>query len=650
MQSTLYPPHSQHGEGGPLGVPPSSRRLRRTALDFAAIYIGLILLALVVGALSWQFWHANRIFTGVTVAGVPIGGMTRASAIAQLDQSLQTVPLPPVSLGYDNRLWPLGAASPNSGQASSSIRVQADLMAAINEAYLVGRRGRFSNRIVEQLRSFLAGFEVAPQMTFDRGHLRQLVSQVASIVHQPTLAGREIDGVIVAPQPGVDVDVEGTLQLLIAELYEKGHQRNTLTVPLVVHQSMPPVADVATVSNGAGSPLGATRAVALRSPLIVRNGSFGLEMALDPKVLDDLLFSASPPRLDPDRVARLLDGWAEQIDIPARDARLQFNPATGTTSILQTSQTGRSLNIEATAAAMQEALDANAASSTLVIDAVVPAIDMNRIPEMGINELVSSGTSYFRGSSAARIHNIEVAAAKFEGVVIPPGGIFSFNEHVEDVTSANGFDESLIIFGNETAVGVGGGVCQVSTTVFRAAYEAGMPIVERYNHGYVVGWYGAPGLDATIYTPSVDFRFRNDTANHILIDPIVDSAAGVITFNFYGTKPARQVIIGEPTQSEVVEPEPPVYREDTTLATGQIEQVEYENKGMIIEVQRTIIENGETRTDAIRSKYRPWQAVYEYGPGTAIPEQEEAEAVASEEGSGEGNGVAETAPAAPDAP
>ena len=608
---------------------------------------------------SWQFWHTNRIFTGVTVAGVPIGGMTRAGAITRLNQTLQTVPLPPVSLSYQGRQWPLSAVNSNEGRSTGSaggtIRVETDLMAALNRAYLVGRSGSLVDRVIDQLRAFLAGYEVAPRMTFDRGQLRQLISRVASTLHQPALPSREIDGVMIPAQIGIDVDVESTLQTLIHELYEKGHQRDALIVPLVVRQIAAPeeVAQERPESAALNGSSSAENGASLRAPLILRNDSFGLEMALDPKVLSDLLFSTNPPRLDPDKTARLLQSWAQQIDIPTRDARIQFNPATGTTSILQTSQTGRRLNIEATAASIQEAVDANLTSSALVVDVVAPAVDMNRIPEMGIKELVSTGTSYFRGSSAARIHNIEVAASKFEGVVIPPGEIFSFNEHVEDVTSANGFDESLIIFGNETAVGVGGGVCQVSTTVFRAAYQAGMPIVERYNHGYVVGWYGAPGLDATIYTPTVDFRFRNDTGNYILIDPVVDSVAGAITFNFYGTKPERQVIIGEPVQAEIVEPEPPVYRVDESLAAGEIQQVEYENKGMLVEVERTIIENGETRTDTLTSKYRPWQAVFKVGPGTPLPNQEESEAGPADSGektSGEGTTDGAVANPAPDDP
>ena len=222
-----------------------------------------------------------------------------------------------------------------------------------------------------------------------------------------------------------------------------------------------------------------------------------------------------------------LEMLAEQFDVPARDARLRFNPATGGITVLRSSQTGRALDIDATVAGIEGALVAGQETRQLVIAEVAPAVDMNRIAEMGIRELVASGTTYFAGSSAARVRNIEVAAEKFDGVVIPPGESFSFNQHVEDVTGANGFEDSLIIWGDRTAVGVGGGVCQVSTTIFRAAYAGGLPIVERYNHGYVVDWYGEPGLDATIYTPTVDFRFRNDTDAYLLVEPVVDSAGGV---------------------------------------------------------------------------------------------------------------------------
>jgi vancomycin resistance protein YoaR len=238
---------------------------------------------------------------------------------------------------------------------------------------------------------------------------------------------------------------------------------------------------------------------------------------------------------------------------------------------------------------------------------------------MGIRELVATGTTYFAGSSANRVRNIEVAAEKFEGVVIPPGGLFSFNEVVRDVSAANGFEDSLIIWGDQTANGIGGGVCQVSTTLFRAAYQGGFPIVQRTNHSYVVSWYGEPGLDATIFTPYLDFQFRNDTDAHLLVEPDLDTINGVLTFNFYGTKPARTVTVGEPQISDVRQPEPATYKVDESLAPGEKEQVEWEKEGMTVKVQRTIVENGTQRTDTITSQYEPWRAVFLVGPGTEIP-------------------------------
>jgi len=267
----------------------------------------------------------------------------------------------------------------------------------------------------------------------------------------------------------------------------------------------------------------------------------------------------------------------------------------------------------------------------LALTEVAPAVDSNRVAEMGIRELVASSSTYFAGSSASRVRNIEVAAEKFEGVVVPPGGIFSFNEIVRDVSSANGFEDGLVIWGDRTAVGVGGGVCQVSTTVFRTAYEGGFPIVERVNHGYVVGWYGDPGMDATIFTPYVDFKFRNDTGAYLLLDPVVDTVNGVMTFNFYGTRPNRTVTVSKPQITNIVQPQPPQYVVDESLAPGAQEQVDWAKEGMDVTVTRTIVEDGTTRTDTLTSKYEPWRAVYTVGPGTDIPATPTPEAAATPE-------------------
>ena len=128
-----------------------------------------------------------------------------------------------------------------------------------------------------------------------------------------------------------------------------------------------------------------------------------------------------------------------------RDARLDFDPGTGAVTVLQTSQPGRKVDVDATLESVQAALAGGSTQAPLALVEVAPAVDSNRVAEMGIRELVASSSTYFAGSSASRVRNIEVAAEKFEGVIVPPGGIFSFNEVVRDINSTNKFKNKLII-------------------------------------------------------------------------------------------------------------------------------------------------------------------------------------------------------------
>ncbi|HAJ34336.1 MAG TPA: hypothetical protein DCL15_01405 [Chloroflexi bacterium] len=588
MQTTLYPPRRRE-------------TLHRTTFDLLALFTLLFFLGGVLTAAGWGFWHTGRIYTGVSVGGVSLGGLTRAEALKRLNATLYQYPLPPIMLVYDQQQWPLETAR---------VRANADLMTAVNRAYLFGRSGSLLHDIADQLHAALRQQEISPPVAVDVAALRAAVAAIAATVDRPGMAARTLGDVAIAAQPGVAVDVDATVQGVLAAL--QGDSIHTVVeAPLVVNSVAPPQASL---PASVLAPTGATLA-----PLLLRASVAGGDFALTPADLRELALSTTPLVLDDAKVRAYLETLAAQIDQRPRDARLRFNPDTGAVTVLTPSFAGRALDVEASLAAIQAAVASGAPEAQLVINSVPPAVDMNRIAEMGIRELVSSGTTYFAGSSASRIRNVEVAAEQFEGVVIPPGGIFSFNEIVRDVSSANGFEDSLVIWGDRTAVGVGGGVCQVSTTVFRAAYEGGFPLVERYNHGYVVDWYGEPGMDATIFTPDVDFRFRNDTNAYLLIDPVVDSVNGVITFNFYGTRPDRTVTVSKPEITDVIKPDAPIYTVDENLAPGQIKQVEWEKEGMSVTVTRTIVENGTTRTDTLKSLYQPWRAVYLVGPGTPTP-------------------------------
>jgi len=575
----------------------SPSRIRRTPLDFAAIFAGLLLLLLLVAVLFWQFWHANRIYSGVQVNGVPIGGLTRIEAAETLKVEFSDYPTPPTTVSLNAQRFPLSAGALNAQWTPIDV---------VNQAYLLGREGSFSERLGQQLTLALRGYNLIPEATYEAAPLRQELSEIANqIRNNETASGKS---------PSLDVDIEATLAATLGALQGSG-ETGAINIPLVTVARpvlAPAASEIAPLEILSGQ---------TPTPLLLRDPIYGIETALDPGKIQSITFTTEPLRLDEELLRNHLEMLADQYNIAPRDARLRFNPATGGVTVLRSSQTGRRLDIDATLASVQTALTGGATHADLIMAEVAPDVDSTRIAEMGIRELVASGTSYFAGSSAARVRNIEVAAEKFEGVVIPPGKSFSFNRFVEDVTAANGFEDSLIIWGDRTAVGVGGGVCQVSTTIFRAAYAGGLPIEERYNHGYVVSWYGEPGLDATIYTPTVDFRFRNDTDAYIVIDPVVDSIGGSITFNLYGTRPNREVTIAEPVVTERQEPAAPVYQIDEELAFGEQRQVEWPKEGMTVQVERTIVEDGTTRTDTLTSYYQPWNALYLVGPGTAIPQQ-----------------------------
>jgi vancomycin resistance protein YoaR len=251
---------------------------------------------------------------------------------------------------------------------------------------------------------------------------------------------------------------------------------------------------------------------------------------------------------------------------------------------------------------------------------------------LGIRELVSSHTSYFYGSSGARIQNIATAAGRFHGLLVPPGTTFSMAEILGDVSLDNGYAEALIIYGDRTIKGVGGGVCQVSTTLFRTVFFGGFPIIERHPHAYRVSYYeqradgsvnpNLAGLDATVFVPYVDFKFTNDTPNWLLMETYVNEAARTLTWKFYSTSDGRSVEWETTGPQNIEEPPDPIYNENPELAKGTIKQVDWAAEGADITVTRTVYQDNNVHlSDTIYTHYMPWRDMYEYGPGTKLPKE-----------------------------
>jgi vancomycin resistance protein YoaR len=248
-----------------------------------------------------------------------------------------------------------------------------------------------------------------------------------------------------------------------------------------------------------------------------------------------------------------------------------------------------------------------------------PKIQTGDVNNLGIRELLGRGVSYFRGSIPGRIHNISIASSRFKGVLVKPGEVFSFNKTLGDVSKETGYQEAYIIKEGRTILGDGGGVCQVSTTLFRAILNSGLPVIERRAHSYRVSYYeqsSQVGLDATVYDPTADLKFKNDTPAHLLIQPTFNPKNSQLIFEVYGTNDGRIAKISKSTIADLVAPPEDLYQDDPTLPAGTLKQIDWKAWGAKVTFTYTVTRNSETLyKKTFTSNYQPWQAIYLRGIG-----------------------------------
>ncbi|WP_038058396.1 VanW family protein [Thermus amyloliquefaciens] len=262
-------------------------------------------------------------------------------------------------------------------------------------------------------------------------------------------------------------------------------------------------------------------------------------------------------------------------------------------------------------AAYRQARDAGKKSFLLPVRYTYPTPSLKELYVLGVREHLATGETSFRGSSRERTHNLLLASSKLDGLLIPPGR-FSFNAALGPVTEEEGYKQAFVIVGDRTEQGVGGGVCQVSTTLFRAFFLAGLPILERHAHSYQVAYYRPPGLDAAVFQPYKDLRVLNDTPGHILVQRSVQGTT--LRFHLFGTKD-REVRWEGPFVSDTRPPLPTREIVDPSLPPGARKQVDFAAEGARVEVRRWVrYRDGRVREDKVVSVYKPWGAVFLVGP------------------------------------
>jgi vancomycin resistance protein YoaR len=555
-----------------------------------------------------ELWLADRVLPGVYVWDVDLGGLTRDEAIARLEAEFRYPVDRYPTLRHGEEVWVV---------APADVGVRLDGSATVDTALSVGHTGDLRAQFREQLDVLLKGKLIVPAFAFDPGTGSMFLSNIARQVNQ-SLRNATLkldDGLnveIVPGQVGREVESEATYYALVQRISEMSGGE----VELAVREGEPLLTDLSAAQAQVQQVL--SDPVVLTAPgfdeWVVGPSTLAAWLILRPSVGVDgqATLSAS---LDPVHVTAFVQEIAAQVQRPPRDASFRFDDASTSLVPIVESVPGQRLDVTATLSLIEGAATSTERTASLPLISIRPAIATEDAPQLGIVELLAEGKTSFAGSSSSRVQNIIVGASQFDGLLIPPGETFSFNDYLGEVSAEKGYEESIIIWGNTTRADVGGGLCQVSSTAFRAAFWAGVPIIERWPHAFRVSYYEPPkGLDATIYSPSVDLKWANDTGHYILIHTDVDQANETLAFRFYGTNPGRAIEIDGPHESRAVTHGPAVYREDPTLPKGQTKQIEWPKDGLDVTVYRIIKKDGvEVQRDTFFSRYRPWQAVYLVG-------------------------------------
>lgn len=254
-------------------------------------------------------------------------------------------------------------------------------------------------------------------------------------------------------------------------------------------------------------------------------------------------FITSSRIADSDAISRYVSTLVGKVNRDPKNPTFGESPEK-TVTIIESGKDGIILDESESVTLVKTAVEAGKDVVLLPVRSTAPTIGSTDPADLGIRDLLAEGTTSFRGSPKNRIFNINRALEQFQGALIAPNAEFSFVKQLGDVDGEHGYLPELVIKNNKTEPEFGGGICQVSSTMFRTAVNAGMKITARRNHAYPVSYYKPYGMDATVYIPAPDFRFVNNTAGHVLMFSSVEGTS--LTFRFYGTADGRQVSIDGP--------------------------------------------------------------------------------------------------------
>lgn len=578
-------------------------------------YLAVFFIVLIAGAVfcgyTFQKKYDNKIYPHVYIDDLNLGGNSFEEARTKIGEKINTINQKGIEFSYDNQKTSITPSFSFKDTDFAYPIITFDADATAKQAFLTGRDNNKLNNFFTIIKSFIFKKQIPLSFEMDQEKIREILSDYFKkseiLASDATLQfAKDIEGKInffIAQESyGKVIDYETGINTL------KENLNNLNFSPITLHSrsAYPQIykSECLNIETEAEK-------IISQAPLTLKKGedewkmeAEGIANWFEINKID----GAVKIDLDNIKFREFLDKEISgKVERKVEEAR--FTIKDGKVSEFQAGQNGIEINITETAAKIKSDFFAGATSTVEIITKEIK--NNSRVSEtndLGIREIVGTGHSNFSGSPANRRHNIRNGAKTLSGVIIKPEEEFSLVNALGDVDKSTGYLPELVIKENKTIPEYGGGLCQIATTIFRAAMASGLPITERRNHSYRVTYYEPAGMDAAVYIPHPDVRFINDTGNNILIQYRIEG--NDLYFDFWGTRDGRSASTTKPVIYNISRPAPTKIVETLELKPGEKKCTEHAHNGAdtYFDYQVTYL-NGEAKENRFSSHYVPWQEV-----------------------------------------
>lgn len=582
---------------------------RNAKIAIAAVFCSVLLFFAVGATLAWAQTYGGRIGPRTTLGSVDVSGMdpeTAVRAVREATDALYASGMP-VALDGETGTVPLTILAGSDSFDVVQFLVDESVQAAISRTHDADG----SVRVTDLVRGLFDETRLDLSVRVDEDRIRESVRSAFPDHESPPSEAsfafsHDAQGwtaTAVAGTDGDEFDFEPFLTSLLSHLA----RLDAAPTELVVTHRRPDV----TEEEAAGLTDDAISALD-RAPYVLVAPD-GREWTLDADMLSTMLVPTREMApilgIDPSALDAALADIASAIETEARDAR--FIVENGRVSEFVGAQNGVSVNREELRTRLADAVRGTSEPRVEIpTDVVEPTVATADVNDLGIDEALGVGTSNYRGSPTNRVKNIRNGVRLLNGLLIPPGDTFSLLAALKPFESNNGYLPELVIKGDKIEPEIGGGLCQIGTTTFRAVMNSGLPVTQRSNHSLVVSYYndpsnGNPGTDATIYDPAPDFQFTNDTGHYVLFQAEMDEANTELRFTFWGTRDGRMGSYSPPVVQRWIGVGDAVETETLDLAPGE-RKCQSAHVGADTSFVYTVVKpDGTTEETTFASHYRP---------------------------------------------